>query len=257
MTSREKVEALLKARSSRTSLTAFTDSEPGFSIEDGYAIQNAILNQAIQQGEKLSGFKMGLTSKAKQKDVSVFEPIRGFLLQSMEIVPNGVVELSTRIRPRAEPEIAIVLKEDLKGKNVMARDIVARIYGIYLACEIIDSRYKDYKFKLPDVIADNTSASGYLLGNVNLLPYLEHLRLMGITFRRNGEIVETGAPAGALGDPIMSLVELVRSLSKTDEGLLAGQVVLTGGLTNSHFILPRDVFEVECAYDRFSFSVKE
>lgn len=256
MTSLEKIEALLRARANREAIRAFTHEEPQFSLEDGYVIQNTLLEKALAAGESLSGYKMGLTSKAKQKDVNVFEPIHGFLLRSMEISPNGKVSLATRIQPRVEPEIAIVVKDRLDGKNLNLRDLPAHLSGIYLACEIIDSRYKDYQFKLPDVIADNTSASGYLLGRVNLLPHLEDLRLLGITMRKNGEVIETGAPAAALGDPLNSLLELARTMASRKEALLPGQVILTGGLTNSHFIRTGDHFEVECPFERFGFSVE-
>ncbi len=256
MTSLEKIEHLLKARQTKTPLIAFTDEEPGFTLDDGYSIQKSLLERALKNGEVLSGFKMGLTSKAKQKDVSVFEPIRGFLLKSMEIHNGGSLDLSTRIRPRVEPEVALVLKNKLEGSNVTLEEVAHSLSGVFLACEVIDSRYKDYKFKLPDVVADNTSASGYVLGTNNLLPLLEDVRLMGITLRKNGELLETGSPAAALNNPLNSLLELVKAMAKTNEALLPGQVVMTGGLTNSHFVASGDVVEVECAFDKIKFTVK-
>lgn len=256
MTSLEKVERLLNARAERVAISPFTDEESNFTIQDGYGVQKMLLERAVKKGEILSGYKMGLTSKAKQKDVNVFEPIRGFILKSMEIPNGGTLALSSRIKPRVEPEIALVLKSKLEGQNVTLNDVVKALSGVYLACEVIDSRYKDYKFKMPDVIADNTSASGYVLGSHNLLPRVEEVRLFGLTLSKNGEILETGAPAAALNNPLNSLLELVKAMAKTGESLEPGQVILTGGLTNSHFVASGDTIEVECAFDKIRFYVK-
>lgn len=183
---------------------------------------------ALSEGDTITGYKMGLTSKAKQRDVQVFDTIRGTLLASFAIENGGTASTKSRIHPRVEPEIAVVLKRDIVEKNIDRATLIAAIEGIYPALEIVDSRYENFKFKLSDVIADNTSASGYMVGKTNYLSRLEELNLLGVIVKKNGQIVETGCPAAVLGDPLLSVLSL---LGHTP--LRKGMVILTGGITNS------------------------
>jgi len=229
------------ARKTHTPLIAFSGEYPEFSLEEAYAVQTLLMEQAK---EKLAGYKMGLTSRAKQKDVNVHSPIRGFLLESMEVAKGGTVSMANRIHPRTEPEIAVVLKERLSGPDVTLRQVREALAGVFPALEILDSRYKDFSFKLPDVVADNTSASGFMVGSTNYLDRLEEVRLLGVTLKINGEIRETGAPAAVLGDPLLSVVELVKGLAASGRAVEPGMVILTGGITTAVPFKLGDVVEV-------------
>ena len=129
-------ELLRNAMLNRTPVTQISKTRPEFSLSDANEVQEIGFNLAQAQGEKLAGYKMGLTSKAKQRDVNVFEPIRGYMLASTEIPKNGIVKMNSRIHPRVEPEVAVVLKEELRGPGVTLRDVVRSIEGIYPALEI-------------------------------------------------------------------------------------------------------------------------
>lgn len=229
------------ARKTHSPIVAFSGEHPQFTLEEGYAVQALLMENA---GEKLAGYKMGLTSRAKQKDVNVHSPIRGFLLESMEVPKGGTVTMSNRIHPRTEPEIAVVLKNRLSGADVTLRHVRESLAGVFPALEILDSRYKDFSFKLPDVVADNTSASGFMVGSTNYVDRLDEVRLLGVTLKVNGEIRETGAPAAVLGDPLLSVVELVKGLAESNRAVEPGMVILTGGITTAVPFRSGDVVEV-------------
>jgi 2-oxo-3-hexenedioate decarboxylase len=110
----------------------------------------------------------------------------------------------------------------------------------HLALEIVDSRYQDFKFALPDVVADNTSAAGWVLG---ARIERDDLRLLGVWIRKNGELMHTGAGAAALGDPLRSVAALAEVVPG---GLPAGALVFTGGLTASVPLERGDCIEAEC-----------
>ena len=137
----ELANQLRLARLERRAISPLTAANPALTLADGYAIQAIGREMRFADGEKLCGYKMGLTSRAKQRDVSVFETIRGYLLESMEITPGQTVDTATRIHPRVEPEVAVVMKAPLRGA-VTLREVVAAIGGLYPALEIIDSRFE-------------------------------------------------------------------------------------------------------------------
>lgn len=227
-----------------------------FSVEDGYRVQRLGFEKALSRGEHLAGYKMGLTSRAKQRDVQVFEPIHGYLLKSFEIEKNGTFTMERKIHPRVEPEIAIVLKHGLSGPGVTVRDVENALLGVYPALEIVDSRYENFKFQLSDVVADNTSACGFMVGRENYLSKLSDLNFLGVIVKKNGKIVETGAPAAVLGDPLLSVVGLANILGREKRSIEPGQIILTGGITNSVPFSKGELIEVLWPGETLKFNVQ-
>lgn len=256
MNLRELAAMLDSARQSRAAIAALSSQFTELTLAQGYEVQRLGLENALARGEKLAGYKMGLTSRAKQKDVNVHEPIRGYLLASMEVPKGERVSTSGRIHPRIEPEVAVVLKSRLAGPNVSLRDVEQALSIVTPAMEILDSRFQGFSFKLPDVVADNTSASGFILGSQNWIDRLDELRLMGVTVKHNGIIVETGAPAAVLGDPLLSVVALARSLAAEGKAIEPGMLVLTGGITTSVSFKTGDVIEVVWPTETMSFTAE-
>ena len=217
---------LAKAVADRTAIPPLSDDQPGLDAAAGYAVQAA----AREQAWPLAGWKLGVTSRAKQAQVGVHEPIRGFLASANALDLGEPLVTGELIQPRAEPEIVFVLGRDLSGPSVTAADVLAATSGVAVGIEVLDSRFRDYRFTMPDVIADNTSAGRFVIG-APVPPDGIDLRLAGVVLEHNGEVVATAAGAAALGHPAASVAWLVRSLAAEGEGLLAGQVVLSGGLT--------------------------
>lgn len=213
-----------------TEIAMLTGEGREIAIDDAYGIQSASIARRLERGERAVGMKMGLTSRAKMEQVGVHEPIYGVLTSSMIVNDGGIVRLEEHCHPRVEPEIAFILRTDLRGP-VTPVQALAAVEGACAALEVIDSRYRDFKFTLPDVIADNTSAARFVLGST-LVP-VEGLNLanLGIIFEINGRIVETGSSAAVLEHPARSLAELANMLARRGEYLRAGQIVLSGGAT--------------------------
>jgi 2-oxo-3-hexenedioate decarboxylase len=227
---------LAKARADRVAIGSFSAEIPEFDLAAAYAVQRKLRAEA----GALVGWKLGVTSRAKQVQVGVNEPIRGFLAARDALDLGEPLPTGEHIQPRAEPEIVFVMGADLAGPAVTASGVLAATAGVAVGLEILDSRYRDYKFTMPDVVADNASAgrfvvgppvppgSTFLAGNT---PYGIDLRLLGVLLELNGEVVGTAAGAAALGHPAASVAWLVRSLAEENQGLRAGDLVLSGGLT--------------------------
>ena len=217
---------LTKARADRTPIGSLSAELPDFDLAAAYDVQRRLRREA----GPLAGWKLGVTSRAKQAQVGVHEPVRGYLAAADALDLGSPLVVAEHIQPRCEPEIVFIMGADLSGPSVTSSAVLAATAAVAVGIEVLDSRYIDYKFTMPDVVADNTSAGRYLVGSA--VPAAgEDLRLIGVVLEHNGEVVATAAGAAALGHPAAAVAWLVRSLAVENEGLRAGDVVLSGGLT--------------------------
>ena len=227
MTSADEIAArLAKARADRTPIGSLSAEIDGFSLDAAYEVQR----MARLQAGSLAGWKLGVTSRAKQAQVGMHEPVRGYLAADDALDLGEPLIVAQHIQPRVEPEIVFIMGADLSGPSVASSAVLAATASVAVGFEVLDSRYTDYKFTMPDVVADNTSASRYLVGSAVPAAGLD-LRLLGVVLEYNGEVVATAAGAAALGHPAAAVAWLVRSLASENEGLRAGDIVLSGGLT--------------------------
>ena len=221
-----------------------TIAYPNLSVRDAYEIQKLWEQCAKKREDHKIGWKMGLTSIAKQKSVGVNEPIYGRLTNSMEVKGN-TLSLKGLIHPRVEPEVAFVMKRDLKGKNLTPRDVWSATDFIMPAVEVIDSRYKNFSFTLVDVVADNASSSRFILSNQAFSPFHSPMDSLEVSMYRNGEKVQSGLGSAVLGHPVKSIIKLAEMLDRDGLGIEAGMVVLTGGMTEAINIYDGDTVKVE------------
>jgi len=227
---------LSKAVADRTAIDQLSDDVPELDLATGYAVQRALREQA----GPLAGWKLGVTSRAKQAQVGVNSPIYGFLAAGNALDLGAPLATGELIQPRAEPEIVFTMAADLAGPHVTAADVLAATASVAVGVEILDSRYRDYRFTMADVVADNTSAGRYLVGAPVPVAGID-LRLVGVVLEHNGEVVATASGSASLGHPAAAVAWLVRALAAEGEGLRAGEVVLSGGLTAAVPVGPGDV----------------
>lgn len=155
---------LFEAERVRNAVPPITDSVPDLTVDEAYGISDLLLQRRLDRRERLVGAKAGLTSKAKQVAMGVNEPVFGWLTDTMLVQESGYLRLPDLIHPRVEPEIVFVIQSPLSGPGVGVKDVL-RVANI--ACcgfEVIDSKYENFRFKHPDVVADSTSAARFVLG---------------------------------------------------------------------------------------------
>ncbi|RYY68733.1 MAG: 4-oxalocrotonate decarboxylase [Comamonadaceae bacterium] len=218
------------------------DPDGKLSLADAYAVQSASLARRVQRGEKRVGVKMGFTSRSKMVQMGIDDVIWGRLSSGMQVEEGGKTSFARYVHPRAEPEIAFVLRKPLAG-DVTAVEALAAVEAIAPAIEIIDSRYRDFKFSLPDVIADNASSSGYVIG-----PWCDprqDFSNLGLTLCIDGRPVQVGSTAAILGHPLRSLVAAARLSAAAGEPLQAGWIVMAGGATAAEWIKPGQYVSLE------------
>ena len=233
----ELADRLAKASFGRTAIAPLSEQAPGLDVDAGYAIQGL----AREAAGPLAGWKLGVTSRAEQAQAGAGAgaPVRGFLASANALDLGKPLASDELIQPRAQPEIVFVIGRDLSGPAVTAADVLAATASVAAGIEILDSRL-DGQVTVPDLIADNASAGRFLVGSPVPLAGID-LRLTGVVFEHNGQVVGTAAGAAALGHPAAAVAWLVRSLAAAGEGVAADQVVLSGGLTAAVPVRPRDV----------------
>jgi 2-oxo-3-hexenedioate decarboxylase len=220
--------------------TKITDEYPGMDWEDAYAIQDAIRRRKLARGSKIVGFKCGLTSRAKMKQMGVETPCWGFLVDDFAVADGGEIECKRLVHPKIEPEIVFVLKAPLQGPGCHIGAVLAATDFVMPGMEIIDSRYRDFKFDLKSVIADNCSSSRFVVGGCPADVRDLDLRTLGMVMEKNGEPVAIAAGAAVLGHPAASVAMLVNMLAARGERLEAGAMILTGGVTEAVAVKPGD-----------------
>lgn len=218
-----------EAARTATAIPQLTKSED-LSAERAYAVQKASVERRLLRGETRVGVKMGLTSRAKMLQVGVDEVIWGRLTDAMRLEEGGSVALGRYVHPRIEPEVAFLLKAPLSGE-VSPVEAMAAVAAVAPAMELIDSRYRDFKFALADVIADNASSSGYVLGS--WCDPATDIGNLGMILEVDGRARQIGSSAAILGHPVRSLVAAARMAARAGEALQPGWIVLAGAATEA------------------------
>ncbi|MDD2179291.1 2-oxopent-4-enoate hydratase [Acidovorax sp. D2M1] len=207
-----------------------TSRHSDITIDDAYAIQQRMMARRLAAGEKVVGKKIGVTSKAVMEMLGVFQPDFGWLTDAMVYNEGQAIPANTLIQPKAEGEIAFVLKKTLKGPGVTAADVLAATDGVMACFEIVDSRIRDWKIKIQDTVADNASCGVFVLGDRLVDVRDVDLGTCGMVLEKNGDIVATGVGAAALGHPANAVAWLANTLGTHGIALEAGEVILSGSL---------------------------
>lgn len=227
----------------RREVVRITATLPALALADGYRIQDAGLALRAARGERVVGLKMGLTSRAKMKQMGVDAPIYGVLTDAMRVEDGARFDLAASIHAKIEPEVAFLVGRELGG-GASFDDVLDACDGVSAAMEIIDSRYRNFEFRLPDVVADDCSSSAFVLG-----PAVRPARAVDVADLRmelevDGAVAEAGSSREIYGHPVESVVELCRMLGARGRTLPAGSVVLAGAATAAIPLAPGHTYRV-------------
>lgn len=221
-------DELYQALVERIPVAPLTEREPDITIDDAYRIQLRMIARRLEKGETVIGKKIGVTSKAVMQMLNVFQPDFGQLLSGMVYNEGEAVPAASMIAPRAEAEIAFVLKHDLTGPGVSAADVLRATDFVMPCFEVVDSRIRDWKIKIQDTVADNASCGVFVLGGRPHSLRGVDLSVAGMVVEKNGDIVSTSAGAAVQGSPVNAVAWLANTLGALGIPLRAGEVILSG-----------------------------
>ncbi len=223
-------QALKAAEKTCIAIEPISKENTDLTVDDAYQIQLINIEKELSDGKKITGKKIGLTSIAVQNMLGVNTPDFGHLLDSME-AKNNTIQIDTILQPKVEGEIAFVLKEDIKGPDATAEDVINATEYVAAAIEIVDSRIKDWKIGLIDTVADNASSGKYVISHKKVDPRTIDLKNLKMDLYNGDEMINSGLGSAVLGDPAFSVAWLANALSKYGVVLKKGEVVLSGALT--------------------------
>ena len=223
-------DELYTALTTRKMLEPLTTRHPDITIDDAYHVQERMIARRLEKGERVVGKKIGVTSKVVQQMLNVHQPDFGYLLSGMIFNEGEAIPMDSLIQPKAEGEIAFILKHDLMGPGLSNADVLRATEGVMACFEIVDSRIKDWKIKIQDTVADNASCGVFVLGDRLVDPRDVDLSTCGMVLEKNGDIVGLGAGAAALGSPVNSVTWLANTMGRLGIPLKAGEVILSGSL---------------------------
>jgi len=239
-------DRLYRALRDRTTIAPISGQDGSLTIDDAYAISLDILGRRLADGERVVGKKIGVTSKAVQDMLGVHQPDFGFLTDRMWI-EGGRIDIAATglIQPRAEAEIAFILRAPLKGPGVTAEQVIAATESIAPCFEIVDSRIADWKIGIIDTVADNASCGVFVLGEARADPAAHDLPALHVTVTKNGEPLSEGYGSAVQGSPAAAVAWLANTLGAYGVTLEAGDVILSGSLVPLAPAKAGDVFEME------------
>lgn len=235
---REAADRLLGVYSSGEPISPLALDFPGATIEFAYRVQQLQVERWILDGDAIKGHKVGLASRAIQRQMGVEQPDFGHLTASMFHLEHQPVPPGSFLQPRIEPEIAFVLGKPLTGPGVTVAEAVRAVDFALPALEVVDSRILDWRIGIVDTIADNASSGGVILGSRPVPLDSVDLRLAGCTLHIDGSLVATGAGGAVLGSPINALVWLANTVGPLGVTLEPGHVVLPGSMTRAFPVAP-------------------
>jgi 2-keto-4-pentenoate hydratase len=225
---------LAEAEQTCTPVDRLTEQFAGLTVSDAYEIQLVNIRRRTDQGAVVRGHKVGLSSRAMQRMMNVSEPDYGHLLSDMFVAENTAIPTATMCAPRAEVEIAFVLREGLPAPGCTVADVLRCTAFVCPALEIIDSRIRDWNLTLVDTIADNASSGLVVLGGRATPVDGLDLRTIGAALRVNGALVATGATGAVLGNPVTAVAWLANKVAQFGVSLEAGNVILPGSCTKAY-----------------------
>lgn len=235
-------ERVERAQITSNPIVKLTEEFPAMTLDDGYAIQMELRRRYLAKGQRQIGWKVGLTSKAKMIQMGVSTSSIGFLMREMSRPEGSVITTTDMVHPKVECEVAFVMSKALAGPGCTRQAVLDATDYVLPAVEIIDSRFANFKFDMPSVIADNSSSAKFVAGGRARYPADIDLRTLGVVMEKNGEVVAMGASAAVLGHPADAIACLVNMLAEHGESLPAGSFVMSGGITEAIAVRSGDNF---------------
>jgi 2-oxo-3-hexenedioate decarboxylase len=239
------VATLVAAEDNRTARTRITDEWPQLDTKIAYEAQQALVQHRVAQGDQVIGVKLGLTSRAKQVRMGINSPLTAVLFKRYRLSNDQPIPLGKLIQPRIEPEIVFVMQHELRGPDVTPEQAMAAVKSIHAGFEVIDSRFIDYSFALPDVISDNASSAFFYMSDESVGPKDLDLKFEAVALSLNGKTLATATGAAVQGHPAIALALAANEMAARGQCIPAGSIVLTGGMTDAIPVSPGDQISAE------------
>lgn len=221
---------IIKARTNASATGPISADYPHFGMDDAYAVQQLVNRDRLENGGRITGYKIGLTSTAVQQQLGVDQPDYGVLFADMERRSGELIDCSQLIAPKAEGEIGFIFKNDLDRKDLTFTEMLAEIDCFMPVVEIVDSVVRDWKINIVDTVADNASSALYMVGSTRFDPAGVDFTRLSVAIEAEGSVAVRGSGAACLGNPLNATWWLARKLVELGTPIKKGHLVLSGAM---------------------------
>lgn len=220
------------------------DLLPNKSIEEAYQVQAIGIEKEISLGQHITGKKIGLTNPTVQEQLGIDEPDFGTLLNGMQ-VQNNLLPFKDLMQPKAEAEWGFFLKEGITKTIQSISELYSYIDYAVVTIEIVGSRIQNWDIKITDTIADNASASHYVVGQQQiLLKDIDLIHCQALLFK-NDILASEGSGKACMGNPLLAMKWLANKMIEMKTPLQKGELILSGALGPMVNLEKGDVIKVQ------------
>jgi 2-keto-4-pentenoate hydratase len=227
---REAAQRLLGAYEAGKPCAPVRDLIDAGELESAYAVQEVNTQYWIGRGRRLVGRKIGLTSRAVQKQLGVDQPDFGMLFADMAVCDGEAMDVTRVLQAKVEAEVAFVLERDLTVEQPTMADVIHAVGFAVAAIEVVGSRVANWDIRLVDTVADNASSGLFVLGNTPHKLDGLNLRDCKMEMLSQSRQVSSGVGHACLGHPLNAVLWLARKMVEVGRPLRCGDVVLSGAL---------------------------
>lgn len=213
-------------------------------VDAAYRVQSRVVDTLLQHGRTIVGRKIGLTSRAVQRQLRVDSPDFGVLLDDLDCTGHQKIDTTRLLQPRIEAEIAFTVGQDIACPT-SADEVAAAVDRVWVAFEIVDSRIAGWDITLGDTVADNASCGLFVLGDSLARDEAPDLAAVTMTMSLGGQRVSTGTGSDCMGSPWEALAWLANTSLHYGSPLRAGEIVLSGALGPMVPVTPGSHFTAE------------
>ncbi len=211
-------------------------------IEQAYQVQLALLDRWLTRGERLAGWKVGLTAPVIQKQFGMHEPVMGFLLESGHRESGAGFTHGELIEPGFENELCLTVGARLEGPGVTHAQARAAITAVQPAFEIIETR-GDFRAGLTLALTDNCQQKAFVTGPVSALPAGWEPARTTVEVLINDRRVDQAVGSEDTGHPVGAVAWLARKLAEFGRRLEPGHRIMSGSFTRQYPITKGDRIE--------------
>lgn len=194
-------------------------------LQQAYAVQSRVVALRCARGDAIVGLKQAFTNRAMMQRMGLAEQVTGLLCRDMELPDGATLDMARVFMPRVEVEVMFRLARPVPP-NATIEQALAHVDAVAVAIEIVDSRYRDFRFSAHDMVADNASACGFVLG-----PWISpppELGQRAVTLEIDGAVAATGDTANILDHPLQALCNAARLAARDGRPIVAGSLILGG-----------------------------
>ncbi|MEL6919743.1 MAG: fumarylacetoacetate hydrolase family protein [Pseudomonadota bacterium] len=216
------------------------------SLEDAYAIQEALRRLLSHLLGPVAGWKIGCTTRIMQAYLGIDHPCAGTLFSKQVFEGHVQLHASNYFKLGLECELAVQLTKPLGPDE----DPAKAVDSVMVSVEIVDERFVDFsKCAKETLIADDFFSAGCVIAEpVSLQSLANGDDLGGLRggFVIDGQQAAQGYGSAILGDPIAALAWLADH-RRGEGGLQAGEIVTLGSVIKT--IYPQAGTHITAGFD--------